>query len=189
MLTIVFSIGLAAAVSIIGLYASTLVIPGWRFWPPGEKSWKYFLHWGLIAVFNVTAIGVAVLDWNSGVLPRPASLVVGVPVALVGIWVYVRSEGEFDTDETTGLEGDLHTTGAYARSRNPQYVGMLVGLAGFILVVNSLFLTILLAIHICWLLLLPFVEEPWLEQQFGEPYRKYTNEVPRFVGKKTFERD
>ena len=33
-----------------------------------------------------------------------------------------------------------------------------------------------------WFLVSPFVEEPWLAEQFGDEYRAYCRAVPRFFG-------
>lgn len=181
-----FGVGVAAAAVVLVTLVVTVVSSQWRFWPPGEKSWKYRLHWGCVAVFNVALVATAVLDWNTWILPRPTTLVVGAVLALVGLAVFVVSVRSFERHETMGLAGDLHTTGPYARSRNPQYVGMIVGLVGFALLVNSLLVSVLVVLHVSWVLLLPFAEEPWLREEFGEEYRQYREEVPRFVGVETF---
>lgn len=184
--TTTFTLGVVAAGVILGTLLVTVFSSTWRFWPPGEKSWKYRLHWGSVAVFNVALLATAVLDWHTWILPRPSSLVGGGVLAVVGAAVFVASERSFERHETMGLTGDLHTSGLYARSRNPQYVGMIVGLVGFALFVNSLLVTILVALHVSWVLLLPFAEEPWLQEEFGEEYREYREKVPRFVGVETF---
>jgi protein-S-isoprenylcysteine O-methyltransferase Ste14 len=62
---------------------------------------------------------------------------------------------------------------------------MIVGLVGFALFVNSLSVTVLCILHICWLVFLPFSEEPWLRDQFGKQYKRYCDRVPRFVGYQT----
>jgi len=33
---------------------------------------------------------------------------------------------------------------------------------------------------------IPFSEEPWLKEQFGQPYEDYCKMVPRFVGIRSF---
>lgn len=174
--------GLVAASGILFSLLATVAVPGVRFWPPGEKSWRYYLHWGLVAVFDVSTLAVAVLDWNTWLLPRPASLVAGAVFVVVGGVVFARSSRVMDAAETAGLAGDLYTDGPYARSRNPQYVGMLVGLAGFPLLVNSAAVAVLCAANVAWVLLLPLAEEPWLRERFGEEYEAYRRSVPRFVG-------
>lgn len=40
---------------------------------------------------------------------------------------------------------------------------------------------IVLCLLLCLLYsLLPFLEEPWLEEQYGEAYRQYRKQTPRF---------
>ena len=179
-----FGLGLLAASGIYALLFLTLAT-GYRLWPPGSKTPAYYLHWGLVAVFNVGLVVVAVRDWNTWLLPRPSSLVVGVVLAALGTAVFVRSAGAMRSDETMGVTGDLHTGGPYAYSRNPQYVGMLVGLVGFALLVNSRLLTALVVVHVGWVLLLPRAEEPHLRATYGEEYERYRARVPRFVGRET----
>jgi protein-S-isoprenylcysteine O-methyltransferase Ste14 len=90
--------------------------------------------------------------------------------------------GERDTAETSGLEGKLHTNGPYAYTRNPQYVGMILGRIGMAAVTNSRRVAFLGTVQIGWVFLLPFVEEPWLKDQFGDDYDRYREHVPRFIG-------
>jgi protein-S-isoprenylcysteine O-methyltransferase Ste14 len=84
-----------------------------------------------------------------------------------------------------GVTGELHTDGAYAYSRNPQYVGMIIGISGFALVVNSLFVSVLAVVHIGWVLLLPRAEEPHLQAEYGREYDAYRHRTPRFVDLRT----
>ncbi|KAB1196318.1 MULTISPECIES: isoprenylcysteine carboxylmethyltransferase family protein [Haloferax] len=181
-----FALGVASASVIIGTLLVTIFSSSWRFWPPGELTWKYHLHWVCVGSFNVSLVGTAVFEWGTWVLPAPTKFVVGGVLAVVGVVVFTTSENSFERHETMGLAGDLHTSGLYARSRNPQYVGMIVGIVGFAVVVDSLLVTILALLHVSWVLLLPFAEEPWLQDEFGEEYRRYKQQVPRFVGVQTF---
>ncbi|WP_416839657.1 methyltransferase family protein [Haloferax sp. DFSO52] len=184
--SVTFALGVASASIILGTLLVTILGSSWRFWPPGEKTWKYHLHWICVGLFNISLIGTAVFEWGTWTLPRPSSFVVGGVLAVVGIAIFATSERSFDRHETMGLAGDLHTSGLYARSRNPQYVGMIVGVVGFAVVVNSLSVTILALLHVAWVALLPFAEEPWLQDEYGEEYQRYKQQVPRFVGVETF---
>ena len=184
---IAFVLGGAAASSIVVTLLVTLATDV-RFWPPGDNRLKAGLHWGLVAVFDVALLAVAVLEWNTWVLPRPSSLLVGVPLSAVGVGVFGYSVRVMNQVETTGQTvEELYTDGPYARSRNPQYVGMLIGLVGFGLLANAALVVPLLVVHGCWLVLLPFAEEPWLREAFGDEFERYCEAVPRFVGMRTFE--
>lgn len=180
-----FWVAVAAAAAIIATILITLRT-GVRLWPPGDDVRKAVLHWGLVGLFNIAIVSIAVLEWNSWLLARPSSLLFGVLLSGCGAAIFLVSSGPMNAAETTGrAAGDLYTDGLYARSRNPQYLGMMIGLVGLILLVNSLHVAILGLCHICWLVLLPFAEEPWLRKQFGEEYDDYCERVPRFVSRRT----
>lgn len=182
-----FGVAVTVAAAIIVSLLVTLTTR-MRLWPPGNDARKAMLHWGLVGVFDVSILGVAVLQWNTWVLSRPSSLVVGVVLSVCGAAIFIRSSRVMSASETSGrVAGDLYTDGLYARSRNPQYFGMIVGLFGFAFLVNSLSVAVLCVLHVWWLLLLPFAEEPWLQAQFGEEYEQYCDRVPRFVGLKTIQ--
>lgn len=185
--TVAFSAGLLAAAGIYALLLVTLTTDH-QLWPPGEKTRAYYLHWSLVGVFNLALLTVAALDWNAWLLPRPATLVGGGALALVGVVVFVRSASVLASDETMGVTGELYTGGPYAYSRNPQYVGMIVGITGVALLVNSAWAAVLAAAHVGWVLLLPRAEEPHLRDEYGDEYERYTTRVPRFVDTTTVRR-
>lgn len=72
--------------------------------------------------------------------------------------------------------------GPYRYVRNPMISGVIFMLAGIALTLRSW-------PHAAWaatfaganLLLIPLIEEPMLEMRFGDRYRAYAREVPRFV--------
>lgn len=182
-----FGIGLLAAAGIYTMLILTLATD-LRLWPPGERSAAYYGHWALVWVFNGALVATSYLDWNAWVLPRPSTLVAGVVLAVVGAATFLRGAGVMDSAETMGVTGELYTDGPYAYSRNPQYVGMIVGIVGFALLVNSRLVAVLAAAHVGWVLLLPRAEEPHLREEFGEQYERYLERVPRFVGWRTVRR-
>jgi protein-S-isoprenylcysteine O-methyltransferase Ste14 len=179
-----FVVGLLAAAGIFAMLLVTLLTER-QLWPPGEKSWAYYLHWSLVGVFNLSLIVVTVIDWNSWVLPRPVTLFLGALWTAIGVGIFSRGTTAMQSAETMGVTGALHTEGAYAYSRNPQYLGMIVGIAGFAVLVNSLFVATLAIVHIGWVLLLPRAEEPHLCAQYGAEYREYARSTPRFVDGRT----
>lgn len=182
-----FGAGMVAVAGILGLLVVTLATDR-QLWPPGDRTWAYYLHWSLVGLFNISIVAAAITDWNSWLLARPASLVVGIVLSVTGAAVFVRSAGVMDADEVSGVTGDLYTEGPYAYSRNPQYVGMIVGLVGFALAVNSPVVAALAAAHVGWVLLLPLAEEPHLRAEYGTAYERYAARVPRFVGLRTLRR-
>ncbi|AXG07308.1 isoprenylcysteine carboxylmethyltransferase family protein [Haloplanus rubicundus] len=178
-----FGAGLVAAVGVYGIVCGTLLTDH-EWWPPGDRTPAYYCHWTLVGVFDVALLATAVLDFGAWGLPAPASSV-GLVAALLGTAVFVWGARAMDSAETMGVTGDLYTGGPYAYSRNPQYVGMIVGVSGFALAVDSALVAGLAAAHVGWVLLLPRAEEPHLRAEFGDTYDRYAARVPRFVGIRT----
>ena len=80
-----------------------------------------------------------------------------------------------------GHQDGLVATGAYRYSRNPQYVGTIMGLLGYAVACNSALTLVTWALWSAWFLMAPFAEEPWLREQLGPPYDEYAAKVPRFI--------
>lgn len=182
--TIAFGLDVAfGTANLIGYVASAL---GWSdYWPLGERGPRYYLHWSISMGLNVCLVVVAYLDWNSLGLSRPATLAAGialfVPAYVAALW----GGSDLGTGETMGLEGDLRTGGWYRYSRNPQYVCYLVATVGVVLLTASWMVAVLCGFYASWWLVMPFAEEPWLREQYGEAYERYAERVPRFVGAET----
>jgi protein-S-isoprenylcysteine O-methyltransferase Ste14 len=149
--------GLLSAAGVYVLILGTLLTDH-EWWPPGDKTPAYYCHWMLVGIFDIALIATAVLDWGRWGLPRPATLVGGGLPALIGTTVFLWGARTLRSEETMGVTGELHTDGPYAYTRNPQYLGMIVGIAGFALMADSVFVAVLAAVHIGWVLLLPRAE-------------------------------
>ena len=66
-------------------------------------------------------------------------------------------------------------------SRNPGYVGDLILMGGYVILTDSRLAGLLAIGAALWFLLAPLAEEPWLEAQYGDAYRRYKNHHPRFL--------
>jgi protein-S-isoprenylcysteine O-methyltransferase Ste14 len=143
----------------------------------------------LIALATVL-IGVA-MDWLmplsllSGHLSLNTRLLLAVPLCAAGGTLVVLAERRFHAVGTNVPPWRptlaLATAGIYRRLRNPMYVGGLLALAGVALALASDWMLILLApmaliLHGGVVLR----EERYLEAKFGEAYRRYKSEVPRY---------
>jgi protein-S-isoprenylcysteine O-methyltransferase Ste14 len=186
----VSALGLAFGASFVALVVlgATLVVsilrPERRIWPPpGRGSWQYRLVWGLVDVATVGILLVGALDWNTFVFDHGARWPLGLALALGGGGFALWSVRWLSWHATLGLEAELVRTGPYRWTRNPQYVGDIVMLVGCGILFNSLYAWVLCALGIAWFALAPRAEEPWLRDQYGEPYEAYRREVPRFVGR------
>jgi len=181
-----FGAGLVAAAGVYGIVCGTLLTDH-EWWPPGDRTPAYYVHWTLVGVFDVSLVATAALDVGAWGLPAPASSV-GLLAAILGTAVFVWGTRTMRSAETMGVTGDLYTHGPYAYTRNPQYVGMIVGVSGGSLAVDSALVATLAAAHVGWVLLLPRAEEPHLRAEFGDEYDRYAARVPRFVGVATLRR-
>lgn len=129
--------GLGALFLAVGLTATAVVnagllvsifVPGRRFWPPGERDWRWWLYACCGAALVVGFVGTGASDWNSLGLPRPASLHAGLALLGLGGALNAASTVGLSIRETSGLGGDrLRTAGLYRVSRNPQVLGILIG--------------------------------------------------------------
>jgi len=72
--------------------------------------------------------------------------------------------------------------GPYSVTRNPLYVFSTIGAAGIGALTGSLVVAVFLAV-LCSLAFYSviLVEEAYLEETFGDPYRQYMRDVPRFI--------
>jgi protein-S-isoprenylcysteine O-methyltransferase Ste14 len=105
-----------------------------------------------------------------------------VPLWLAGDLLALWAMATLGVTPTAGDEGVLVRRGPYGFSRNPQYVGFIIGLVGWGLMANSALTLIATSVGIIPLVLVPFAEEPWLLAHHGAAYEEYRRAVPRFVG-------
>lgn len=169
----------ANTINSIGGFAS--IVTEVRFWPPGERDWRYWLTWLHWYPATAAFILVGVLDWGSLDIVPFGGRIAGVVGVLVGLGITFAAIFELGVSETEGLEGKLHTDGLYRYTRNPQYVGDILSAIGWAAVTDSRFVMIVGATFVLYYLLLPFAEEPWLHEQYGPAYERYCREVPRFI--------
>lgn len=176
-----FGAGILSAAGVYALIGATLLTRH-EWWPPGDKTPAYYCHWTLVAVFNVSLLVTAVLNWGEWGIAGPVISAGGVVLAALGTAVFLWGTRTMRSEETMGVTGDLYTGGPYAYTRNPQYLGMVAGVTGFAVVSDSVLVASLAAVHVGWVLLLPRTEEPHLRAEFGDAYERYAGRVPRFVG-------
>jgi protein-S-isoprenylcysteine O-methyltransferase Ste14 len=84
-------------------------------------------------------------------------------------------------ENTHGRRGGFITGGPYRFTRNPQYLGDIVLLIGLMLIANSVAVIVINLLIILSFILMPFAEEIWLEEQYGEAYLQFKARTPRFL--------
>lgn len=107
--------------------------------------------------------------------PTRASLIVGLPLALAGLVLRAWAAGHLAKNEA------LATSGPFAYTRNPLYLGTLTAAAGFAVAGRNTWLAVMLGIYFI-AAYLPVIgeEESHLRKLFPE-YAGYAASVPRFL--------
>ena len=76
---------------------------------------------------------------------------------------------------------ELATTGAYARIRHPQYTGLILVMAGFLLQWPTLPTLVMFPVLLLVYRQLALREEREVQAQFGTAYGSYAAQTPRFI--------
>jgi len=119
------------------------------------------------------------------VVPRPYNYL-GLVVMVLGVVLSFQASAAFRRALTgfqlRGATSSLVTTGPFAFSRNPMYLGFLLWLLGLAILLGSLspFLFPALFFIVANFIMIP-MEERSLEHQFGEEYNDYRKKVRRWV--------
>jgi protein-S-isoprenylcysteine O-methyltransferase Ste14 len=124
-------------------------------------------------------------------LPRQVPTLVYIPTGatliVLGLALIVLARREFrrygQSTEPGQPTGKIVTTGVFAISRNPLYLGCVCLLAGIGLAADFPWVLILLLLSIiaCHTILIA-PEERYLAARFGEEYLRYTRSVRRWIG-------
>jgi protein-S-isoprenylcysteine O-methyltransferase Ste14 len=179
---IIFIITLAAEALTTVAVVFSILFPEQRIWPPNERN-----AWGKLAMlilFNLTAVGVillGILDWGSYIIPTWMQIAIGLPLWLTGNFLAVWAVTALGLARTSGKANMLIRRGPYRFSRNPQYLGFMLGLVGWALLANSALTIVNALAALPALIFVPFAEEPWLQVRYGKEYETYYREVPRFL--------
>lgn len=107
--------------------------------------------------------------------PSWISIAAGMAVALPGLWLRAVASGHVHKDT------ELATTGPYAYTRNPLYVGSLILAAGFAVAARSPWVVLLMLVMFV-AVYLPVIrsEEEYLRRTFPE-FEEYARRVPRLL--------
>jgi len=107
--------------------------------------------------------------------PSPRSIMAGAAIAVAGLAIRAAAAGHLRKGEAVA------TTGPYARTRNPLYLGSALLAMGFVAASRSWVVVALVAAY--YLALYPFLmwrEEAELRRRFGSLFDEYAKRVPLF---------
>ncbi len=108
-----------------------------------------------------------------------ALVAMGFAIAIAAL---LRFRADGTTPDPTGRATALASHGVYRYTRNPMYLGAVIGFIGFALALRSPWLMLLvppLAVLLHVLAIRP--EEAYLERRFGASYRDYKQRVRRWI--------
>ncbi len=167
--------------------AISIFSPKHRIWPPKKKgTWQQWVSWTLFAIimFGVPLIGA--LDFRSLGIDYILEFLVGGLLIAFGLGIDLWGTKTLSAKQSMGDTGEIITSGPYRHTRNPQYVGFIILFTGIIFLTASFMALVTGALAIFLFFIIPFSEEPWLKEKYGEPYENYCKAVPRFVGFRSF---
>ena len=177
-------------------FATMGALAAWVLWKVGRdyeeegelssvasvSAWVlYLLHLGLTISASISA---SLRPSKRLPMNREVAVALGATSAISGSALFAAGIREFRSfEQMSGLEtGQLVKSGPYRYSRNPQIAGWLLALLGAALAGRSAkALVLVVFFFIVHRLYLP-IEEQHLERTFGEEYRRYRSEAPRFLG-------
>jgi protein-S-isoprenylcysteine O-methyltransferase Ste14 len=129
---------------------------------------------------------LALIDpWRTGVF-LPGALLVLLGMVLL-LWCvrdfYVSGKGTLAPwDPPTKLV----VVGLYRHMRNPMYLGVIILVVGWsVLLTSPVLMCYALILAVGFHIRVLTHEEPWLESQFGSEWRRYRSEVGRWVPRRT----
>ncbi len=116
------------------------------------------------------------------VLARPTwmSIATGGAVALLGVIIRASASGHVKKNE------ELTTTGLYAHTRNPLYLGSIVTAAGFAIASRNWWIVAILVVMFV-AIYVPVIrgEEAFLRATFADRFEEYCRCVPRLIPRLT----
>jgi len=112
--------------------------------------------------------------------PSWLSIAIGGGVAILGVIIRAMASGHVKKNE------ELTTTGPYAYTRNPLYLGSIVIAAGFAIAARSWWIVAIL-IGMFVVIYVPVIrgEEAFLRNAFREQFDDYCDKVPRLLPRLT----
>jgi len=162
------------------------LVPVWRRVGPWVA---YFVLFGLVCVLSWGCFLLRGVLMGRDLGTDPLPLVTGLLLHLISIPTAIQVRKYLTPKTLVGwpelapnrMESKLLKEGIYRRVRHPRYASMMVGIIGFGLLTNYSGVYVVVALTVPGLYLITVLEERELLMRFGEEYRRYQEEVPRFL--------
>jgi len=178
---IVFPTGAVVALALLAVLVVNRMRPALKLWPtPGTGTWQSYVFWPLFRGLNVLCVVAAIVDRVPFLgLPFWWRATAAV-VLLAALTLFAYSFRVLGRDNSYCATDGLVTGGIYQWTRNPQNAMLIVVYGALAIFADSLSAVVLCAAMMAVYHLMVLAEEPWLEGIYGEPYRAYRREVPRY---------
>ncbi len=109
---------------------------------------------------------------------------VGIMLTAIGVGIFILSTIFMKSSWRVGIDKNTKTTlvtnGIYKFSRNPAFVGFYLMFVGLFLTYSNIITLIVLVINVVAFHLLILQEEKHLLTMFGDEYKRYKRNVPRY---------
>ncbi|MEM0899033.1 MAG: methyltransferase [Pseudomonadota bacterium] len=166
----------------------TIRNPETPVWPPRNWSWTArIITWSVTIAAIGSAYQAGMTSWNEWNLPGWLRWGVGFPICFTISTLSSVAIVQMGLDQAMGANNALKTDKLFAWSRNPTYVGNIGLCFGFVILAASTPALIAAAsLAVLYVAVIP-LEEKWLEHTYGDEYRTYKSQTPRWfsVGKQT----
>jgi protein-S-isoprenylcysteine O-methyltransferase Ste14 len=134
-----------------------------------KQSRKFWMRWRVRLGYPVAVVFLALAR------PIPHSIVAGGIVVAFGLLVRGAASGHLRKDE------ELATTGPYASTRNPLYLGSAFLAAGFIIAGDSWWAALIVGVYFAvFYYAVIHNEEADLRKRFGAAFEEYAARTPLF---------
>jgi arylsulfatase A len=183
----------------LGVYCVVLLPLGVLFWfviHPWARAWRRLgpTRTYLIVIPPLAACAVLIFRaraWIVGADLGTSWMLIGIAITLTGVtlwlepqyWKHVNLAMLVGVPELS-LEprtSKLRREGIYAVVRHPRYVSAGIGVMASVLFINHLGVYLLMLLVVPAGLLMVIFEERELVGRFGDDYRNYQRQVPRFI--------
>jgi protein-S-isoprenylcysteine O-methyltransferase Ste14 len=164
---------------------SALAIKDFDFFPPPQRaSWQYRVFWILFRMMFAALLALSIFEFN----PAPfvnhwTRYALGLPILVLGFGCATYFSARLGWANSHWEKDQLVVSGVYRYIRNPIYVASIVGMFGWAVFVNSISVSIVLALWALMYLLAPLLEERWLERSYGVEYLAYNESSSRYFGR------
>jgi len=149
-----------------------------------ERAGRVLFRWRSFTPLLLLLVALPLL-WNRRAPPSPPWIVVGLLLSIAGqalrAWVLGQVPDGTSGQNEKLIATSLNTSGPYALTRNPLYLGNLAITLGLCLIAHDLLLLAIVAVLFAvQYRAIIAAEESFLRQRFGAEYEAWCRRVPRF---------